>query len=142
MPDSVYTTSYDIIKIPLLEAAPKGFRKFKFLKHMEDEVIEVSSDNNTGGTYTCSVPLNDEYQIKQKMVFIDIVKSAPLANASGKILKTIVTKNLGKYEENKLYDKSKFVPLQDDTFQTIEIKSGDNYFVEIRITPLLIAIYL
>ena len=50
MPDSVYTTSYDIIKIPLLEAAPKDFRKFKFLKPMEDAIIEVYSDGNTGGT--------------------------------------------------------------------------------------------
>ena len=29
---SEYTTSYDILDIPLLEAAPKDFRKFKFLK--------------------------------------------------------------------------------------------------------------
>ena len=44
-------------------------------------------------------------------------------------MKTIVTKNIGKYEENKFYDKPDFVPLQHDTFQTIEIKfmflSGD-----------------
>ena len=65
------------------------------------------------------------------MVFIEsnIVKSTPVANASGKILKTIVTKNLGQYEENKFNDKPEFVPLQHDTFQTIEIKftslSGD-----------------
>ena len=58
------------------------------------------------------------------MVFIEsnIVKSTPVANASGKILKTIVTKNLGKYEEKKFYDKPEFVPLQHDTFQTVEIK--------------------
>ena len=56
-----YTTSYDIINIPLLEAAPKDFRKFRFLKHMEDAVIDVSSDNNAGGTYKCSILLNKEY---------------------------------------------------------------------------------
>ena len=65
------------------------------------------------------------------MVFIEsnIVKSTPVANANGKILKTIVTKDLGKYEENKFYDKPEFVSLQHDTFQTIDIKfmslSGD-----------------
>ena len=89
--------------------------------------------------------------MEQKMVFIEsnIVKSTPVANAIGKILKTIVTKDLGKYEENNFYDKPEFVPLQHDTFQTIEIKfmSRDlclvmNYFVKIRIIPLLIVIYL
>ena len=115
----------------MLEAPPKDFRKFKFLKHMEDAIIEVYSDDNIGGTYTCSVPINKDYQIEQKMVFIEsnIVKSTPVANANGKILKTIVTKDLGKYEENKFYDKPEFVSLQHDTFQTIEIKfmslSGD-----------------
>ena len=53
MPDSVYTTSYDIIKIPLIETAPKDFRKFQFLKDKEDAIIEVyNNDGNTGGTYT------------------------------------------------------------------------------------------
>ena len=51
--------------------------------------------------------------MEQKMVFIEsnIVKSTPVGNASGKILKTIVTKNIGKYEENKFYDKPEFVVL-------------------------------
>ena len=80
---------------------------------MEDAVIEVYSDENAGGTYTCSLPINKEYQIEQKIVFIEsnIVKSTPVVNANGKILKTIVTKNLGKYEENNFYDKPEFVPL-------------------------------
>ena len=126
-----YTTSYDILQIPLLEAAPRDFRKFRFLKHMEDAVIEVSSDDNRGGTYTCSVPINKEYQIEQKMIFIqsNIVKTTPVGNGNGKILKTIVAKKTGVYEENNFYDKPEFVPLQHDTFQTIDIKftslSGD-----------------
>ena len=50
---SEYTTSYDIIKIPLIETAPKDFRKFQFLKDKEDAIIEVyNNDGNTGGTYT------------------------------------------------------------------------------------------
>ena len=128
---SEYTTSYDILQISLSEAAPKEFRKFEFLKHMENAVIEVSSDDNRGGTYTCSVPINKEYQIEQKMIFIqsNIVKSTPVANGNGKILKTIVAKKPGVYEENNFYDKPEFVPLQHDTFQTIDIKftslSGD-----------------
>ena len=128
---SEYTTSYDILQISLLEAVPKEFRKFEFLKHMENAVIEVSSDDNKGGTYTCSVPINKEYQIEQKMIFIqsNIVKSTPVANGNGKILKTIVAKKPGVYEENNFYDKPEFVPLQHDTFQTIDIKftslSGD-----------------
>ena len=118
---SEYSTSYDILDILLSKAAPKDFRKFKFLKLMEDAVIEIGNESNEDGTYTCSVPINKEYQVEQKMVFIEsnIVKSTPVANASGKILKTIVTKNLGKYEENKFYDKPEFVPLQHDTFQII-----------------------
>ena len=72
-----------------------------------------------------------DYQIEQKMVFIEsnIVKSTPVANGNGKILKTIVAKKPGVYEENNFYDKPEFVPLQHDTFQTIDIKftslSGD-----------------
>ena len=128
---SEYTTSYDILQISLLEAVPKEFRKFEFLKHMENAVIEVSSDDNRGGTYTCSVPINKEYQIEQKMIFIqsNIVKTTPVGNGNGKILKTIVAKKTGVYEENNFYDKPEFVPLQHDTFQTIDIKftslSGD-----------------
>ena len=92
---SEYSTSYDIIKIPLVEAAPKDFRKFTFLKYMEDSLIEIYNDDNSGGSYTCSVPINKEYQIEQKMIFIqsNIVKSTPVANGNGKILKTIVAKN-------------------------------------------------
>ena len=65
-----------------------------------------------------------DYQIEQKIVFIEsnIVKSTPVANGNGKVLKTIVTKDLGKYEENNFYDRPEFVPLQHETFQAIEIK--------------------
>ena len=75
----------------MLEAPPKDFRKFKFLKHMEYAVFKVYSDDNTGGTYICSVPINKDYQMEQKMVFIEsnIVKSTPVANASGKYWKQL-----------------------------------------------------
>ena len=63
---SQYTTLNDIIKIPLIEAAPKNFRNFQFLKDNEDAIIEVYNDNgNTGGTYTSSVPINMDYQMEQ-----------------------------------------------------------------------------
>ena len=127
---SEYTTSYDIINIPLIKAVPKDFRKFQFLNDNEDAIIEIynddddDDDDNTGNTYTCSVPINMDYQIEQKIVFIEsnIVKSTPVANGNGKVLKTIVTKDLGKYEENNFYDRPEFVPLQHETFQAIEIK--------------------
>ena len=123
---SQYTTSHDILHIDLSRAAPKDLRKYKFLEHMEDAVIEIYNDDhyNKGGTYTCSVPVNKEYQIEQKMIFIEsnIVKSSPVAHGNGKILKTIVMKKPGVYDENNFSDKPEFVPLQHDTFQTIEIK--------------------
>ena len=43
---SEYSTSYDILDILLSKAAPKDFRKFKFLKLMEDAVIEIGNESN------------------------------------------------------------------------------------------------
>lgn len=54
-----------------MEAAPKKFRKFKFLKDMEDAIIEIGNATDGGGTYLCSVPVDKEYQIEQKNVFIE-----------------------------------------------------------------------
>ena len=112
-----------------MEAAPKNFRKFKFLKDIKDAVIELGDDANEGDTYLCSIPVDKEYQIEQKMAFIEsnIVKSTPMGNSSGKILKTIVTKDLRTIQKNNFYDKPEIVPheivpLQHENFQTIEIK--------------------
>ena len=58
------------------------------------------------------------------MVFVtsNIVKSNPIGNSSGKILKTIVTKKLGKYNPYNFYDEQELMPLEYHNFQTIEIK--------------------
>ena len=45
-----------------MEAAPKKFRKFKFLKDMEDAIIEIGNATDGGGTYLCSVPVDKEYK--------------------------------------------------------------------------------
>ena len=107
-----------------MEAALKSLRKFEFLKDMEDAIIEIGNATDGGGTYLCSVPVDKEYQMEQKIVFIEsnIMKNTPIGNSSGKILKKIVTKNLGEYHPYNFYDMHELVPLENDNFQTIEIK--------------------
>ena len=66
---------------------------------MEDAFIEMDDATTDSATYLCSVPVDKEYQMEQKIVFIEsnIVKNTLIGNSSGRILKTIVTKNLGEY---------------------------------------------